>query len=115
MSRWQILCAGSGGDRPIADRSGWPIDTEQAAREWRRGQESLVDPGRLTYKIGIERACDNARVVGLLGVEPDEVFSIERHDGPALAGREREDDLIGHGLPGLPRFPDGQDIVTQPT
>jgi len=60
-----------------------------------------MDAPRLPDKIRVERTDDDARMLGMATMQPDEVLAIERQYSSSLRNGKRQDLLVRDGLPRL--------------
>lgn len=72
-----------------------------------------VNPPCLTDEVRVIGADDNARMIWMLSMEPDEVFAIERRHRAPKADGERQNFLVVDGLFCLSGFGHGQYIVSE--
>ncbi len=72
-----------------------------------------MDAQSKRFVIHIDRADDDARMIGLVSVQPDEMFAVQRDEDAFFFCCKSEDGFIANGLPGFAAVQCGQDIVTQ--
>jgi hypothetical protein len=79
----------------------------------RNAAKVLIDSSGLPFKVGIERADDDAGVQRRIRMELDEVPSIECHNRTTLSDGDLENSVIGERLMGLAHIGQRHDIVTE--
>lgn len=63
-------------------------------------------------EVNINRTDDNTRVIWLLLVQLNEVFSIEGHEDALVFTREVQHHFIGNALSGVARVKRGQHVMS---
>jgi len=61
----------------------------------------LINPVRQTLKVTIFCAGDDSKVLGVLAMQPEKVFSIEREHNPLFGDSKRQNILVGNFLVGF--------------
>lgn len=90
------------------------IDPDEPAGKLRFGGDGFVDPLRQALEVRVERTRDNARVLGPLTMQANEMPAVERQKRSALTACGVQHGVVGHSLASLACFVNRQHVVPQP-
>lgn len=78
-------------------------------------RDRSVDTRSLTFEVQIEQTNDDAGVVRLHRVQPNEMPAVQRYNGPLTGTGQLKNGFVGERLPGLAGVDHGDDVVPDST
>ena len=98
-------------DLPAESALACAVNTQKLADESRQLLDCDSNPLGLCFKIQVERARDDAAMIGRLSVQADEVPSIQRQHCTRIVRRRFENRRISQGLAGQAQIRQSQHVV----